>query len=109
MRGPRGPLHVMLYDRPDSRRYMQDTADARIMGSISDHRSGETTTHEWAERIAIHGAMRPVDGAFHPCDLMNHGMTGEQADPICAEFRADGRLKLPEGIECHDPGTGIFE
>lgn len=64
---------------------------------------GELTSHEWAEKIALYGAMHPKDGAFFSCDLMDYGLTGDQADEICEELREKGLLKLPNGTE-YEPG-----
>lgn len=63
---------------------------------------GEPTTDEWAERIALYGAMHPLDAAFYSCDLMDYGLTEEQAGEVCDKLRHEGRLKLPDGVEYYD-------
>ena len=59
---------------------------------------GEPTTDDWAERIALHGAMHPKDRMFYSCDLMDYGLTSEQSSEVCERLRAEGRLILPEGV-----------
>ncbi len=63
---------------------------------------GQRTTDEWAERIALYGAMHPKDGMFYYCDLMDYGLTNDQAYSVCGKLIAEGRLKLPEGIRLGD-------
>lgn len=64
---------------------------------------GEPTTDEWAEKIALYGAMHPKDGMFYSCDLMDYGLTEDQADEVCGRLSAEGRLKLPDGVEPYVP------
>lgn len=65
---------------------------------------GEPTTDEWAERIALYGAMRPKDGMFYSCDLMDYGLTEDQADKACDRLYAEGRLRMPDGVRFYIPG-----
>ncbi len=67
-------------------------------GEGDDYVEGETTTDGWAERIALYGAMHPKDGAFYWCDLMDYGLTSDQSYDVCARLKAEGRLKLPDGV-----------
>lgn len=60
---------------------------------------GEQTTKKWAEKIAQYGAMHPKDGLFCWCDLMDYGLTEDQAYSVCQELSAEGKLKVPEGTE----------
>ena len=63
---------------------------------------GEPTTDEWAERIALYGAMHPKDGVFSYCDLMDYGLTDDQAYSVCKKLLDEGRLKLPDGVRLGD-------
>ncbi len=65
----------------------------------TDGEPGEPTTHGWAEKIALYGAMHPKDGAFYWCDLMDYGLTSDQAYEICGELGKAGKLRVPEGTE----------
>lgn len=67
---------------------------------------GEPTTDEWAERIAMYGAMHPKDVAFYSCDLMDYGLTEDQADEVCERLHREGRLRLPDGVVYYDPSEG---
>ena len=60
---------------------------------------GEPTTKKWAEKIAQYGAMHPKDGLFCWCDLMDYGLTEDQAYSVCQKLSAEGKLKVPEGTE----------
>ena len=64
---------------------------------------GESRTDEWAERFALYGAMHPKDVAFYSCDLMDYGLTEDQADEVCERLHREGRLKLPDGVTYYDP------
>ena len=75
-------------------------------GARTDTEDGERTTHEWAERIALHGAMHPLDSAFYWCDLENYGLDRHQAYEVCLELMRSGRLKVPDGVEICDTGEG---
>lgn len=75
-------------------------------GTRTDTEDGERTTHEWAERIALHGAMHPLDSAFYWCDLENYGLDRHQAYEVCLELMRSGRLKVPDGVEICDTGEG---
>lgn len=63
---------------------------------------GQWTTDEWAERIAIYGAMHPKDGMFYYCDLEDYGLTNDQAYEVCERLHREGRLKVPDGIGYYD-------
>ncbi len=67
---------------------------------------GEPTTDEWAEKIALYGAMHPKDVAFYSCDLMDYGLTEDQADEVCERLHREGRLRLPDGVSYYDPSEG---
>ena len=64
---------------------------------------GEPTTDEWAERIALYGTIHPKDVAFYSCDLMDYGLTEDQATEVCERLHREGRLKLPDGVTYYDP------
>ena len=64
---------------------------------------GEPTTEDWAERIAQYGAMHPKDVAFYSCDLMDYGLTEDQAEEVCERLHREGSLNLPDGVSYYDP------
>lgn len=79
-----------VFERPES-------------GDGSHWEPGEITTDEWAERIALYAAAHPKDDVFYWCDLIDYGLTDDQAYDVCKRLRAEGRLVLPPGVEYHDP------
>lgn len=60
---------------------------------------GDRTTDEWAERIALFGAMHPKNGEFDCIDLMDYGLDEDQAYEVCERLRHEGRLNVSEGIK----------
>lgn len=58
---------------------------------------GERTSDEWAERIALYGAMHPKDGEFDCIDLMDYGLDEDQAYEVCGRLHREGRLRVPDG------------
>ena len=73
-------------------------------GEGEDEIEGEPTTDEWAERIALYGAMHPKDSMFYSCDLMDYGLTEDQSEDVCNRLYSEGRLKMPSGVEYYIPG-----
>ncbi len=92
-------LYGMLREDMDPNNPLMPYMERKHMGEGENYVEGETTTDEWAERIALYGAMRPKDGVFYSCDLMDYGLTEDQADEVCDRLYAEGRLRMPDGIE----------
>ena len=87
-------------------RAREDEASLRDPEGNGESVEGEPTTDEWAERIALYGAMHPKDVAFYSCDLMDYGLTEDQADEVCERLHREGRLRLPDGVVYYDPSEG---
>lgn len=77
--------------------------DVKAIEDDEHWQPGQVTTDGWAERIALYGARHPKDDMFYWCDLMDYGLTEDQAYDVCKKLRAEGRLVLPSGVEYHDP------
>ena len=60
---------------------------------------GQVAPPEWAEKIALYGAMHPRDGWFYSSDLADYGMNPEQAEHICSKLHSEGKLRLPDGVQ----------
>lgn len=91
-------LYGMLREDMDPDNPLMPYMERKHTGEGEDYVEGETTTDEWAERIALYGAMRPKDSMFYSCDLMDYGLTEDQADEVCDRLYAEGRLRMPDGI-----------
>lgn len=59
---------------------------------------------EWAEKVALYGAMHPADKVFCWCDLENYGLDSDTAYEVCSKLFEEGRLKVPEGVTIQDLG-----
>lgn len=64
----------------------------------TDYENGQKTTESWAERIALYGAMHPMDGSFYWCDLENYGLDRDQAFDVVKKLYNSGKLKVPKGV-----------
>lgn len=102
-------LYSMLRSEQDDTCVLPEQPVKDASTDPDDFNPGELTTDEWAERIALYGAMHPKDGVFYSCDLMDYGLTDQQAYDTCKRLYREGRLKLPDGIDlmedfrCRDP------
>lgn len=77
--------------------------DVKAIEDDEHWQPGQVITDGWAERIALYAAAHPKDGMFYWCDLMDYGLTEDQAYDVCKKLRAEGRLVLPSGVEYYDP------
>lgn len=95
-------LYGMLREDHSKDDLLMPYMERKHTGKGENYVEGEKTTDEWAERIALYGAMHPKDGVFAYCDLMDYGLTDDQAYSICKKLLEEGRLKLPNGIRLED-------
>ncbi len=95
-------LYGMLREDHSKDDQLMPYMERKHTGEGESYVEGEKTTDEWAERIALYGAMHPKDGVFAYCDLIDYGLTDDQAYSICKKLLEEGRLKLPNGIRLED-------
>ena len=95
-------LYGMLREDRDKDNPLIPYMERKHTGEGENYVDGEETTDEWAERIALYGAMHPKDSVFSYCDLMDYGLTDDQAYSVCKTLLEEGRLKLPSGTRLED-------
>ncbi len=95
-------LYGMLREDRDKDNPLIPYMERKHTGEGENYVDGEETTDEWAERIALYGAMHPKDDVFSYCDLMDYGLTDDQAYSVCKTLLEEGRLKLPSGTRLED-------
>ena len=95
-------LYGMLREDMDPDDPTMPYMEPKHTGDGDERQSGEQTTDEWAERIALYGAQHPKDGAFYYCDLMDYGLTDDQSYDICKKLLDEDRLKLPKDVVLGD-------
>ena len=95
-------LYGMLREDHDEDDPLVPYMERKHTGEGDAYVEGERTTDAWAERIALYGAMHPKDGVFAYCDLMDYGLTDDQAYGVCKRLLEEGRLKVPDGTRLED-------